>query len=255
MSETQAILLPGGVTPAEIAYGALLAELEGAGDVRIKDLEIYAADEPPPGFTLEMEVEGLRRFADASAFERFHLTGYSAGGAVALAFTARYPQRVRSLALMEPAWAGWQGLSHEETAMWDRLRGVAELPDDEFMREFIRAEIAPGVPPPEPATVEAAPWMAQRPAGLRALMRAFEADLDADALRGFDRPVLFMLGGLSHPDLYARTADRLAAVFSDFRLEVYGERHHFDPPHRIEPGRVARALRALWGEPEARSRR
>ncbi len=46
-------------------------------------------------------------------------------------------------------------------------------------------------------------------------------------------------------------AERLAGVFSDFRLEVFAARHHFDPPHRVEPERVA-ALRALWDSARAR---
>jgi hypothetical protein len=35
-------------------------------------------------------------------------------------------------------------------------------------------------------------------------------------------------------------------VFSDFTVEVYEQRHHFDPPHRAEPARVAQALTRLW---------
>jgi len=31
---------------------------------------------------------------------------------------------------------------------------------------------------------------------------------------------------------------------------VFEERHHFDPPHRIEPEKLARSLRALWERAE-----
>jgi hypothetical protein len=41
-------------------------------------------------------------------------------------------------------------------------------------------------------------------------------------------------------------SERLATVFPDFAVEVFPDRHHFDPPHRIEPARVARSLRSLW---------
>jgi pimeloyl-ACP methyl ester carboxylesterase len=94
--------------------------------------------------------------------------------------------------------------------------------------------------------------MAKRPAGLRAILRAFHAaELDLDALRRFDRPVLFALGGRSHPDYYALLAERLARVFADFTLEVFDDRHHFDPPHRAEPARLAGSLHALWSRAEA----
>ena len=43
--------------------------------------------------------------------------------------------------------------------------------------------------------------MAKRPAGLRAFIEAVDGgDLDLDALRAFDRPVYFALGGRSNPD-------------------------------------------------------
>ena len=29
-------------------------------------------------------------------------------------------------------------------------------------------------------------------------------------------------------------------------LKVWDKRHHFDPPHRIEPERLAGSLRAIW---------
>jgi hypothetical protein len=31
---------------------------------------------------------------------------------------------------------------------------------------------------------------------------------------------------------------------------VFEERHHFDPPHRIEPERLAKSLKALWRRAE-----
>ena len=62
----------------------------------------------------------------------------------------------------------------------------------------------------------------------------------------FARPVYFALGGRSNPDYYGLMAARLAAIFPDFTIETFPERHHFDPPHRIEPEHVARSLLALW---------
>jgi hypothetical protein len=90
--------------------------------------------------------------------------------------------------------------------------------------------------------------MVKRPAGIRAIQGAFKrGDIDGEALRRFDRPVYFALGGLSNPDQYGEIAKRLSGVFSDFELEVFEERHHFDPPHRIEPERLANSLKKLWG--------
>ena len=89
--------------------------------------------------------------------------------------------------------------------------------------------------------------MARRPPGVKAIVDAFTAgDLGLDGLRRFRAPVYFALGGLSNPDQYLRMAERLAGVFADFALETFEERHHFDPPHRAEPERLAASLRDLW---------
>jgi hypothetical protein len=83
--------------------------------------------------------------------------------------------------------------------------------------------------------------------GDTALLAAFDnGSLELEALRAFDRPVYFALGGRSNPDYYARMANRLAAIFPDYTIETFPERHHFDPPHRIEPEHLAVSLLALW---------
>jgi len=250
------VLLPGGVLPAQLAYGALLAVLGDEVDARVKDLEMYASETvPPAGYTLEAEVEGILRTADDAGFEAFHLVGYSAGGASSLAFAARHPDRLRSLALLEPAWAGRTGQSAEEAAVHDRLRSISELPPDEIMPAFVKLQLAPTAEPPPPPSGPAPPWMASRVAALRVFPGVLAAyELDLGVLRHFDRPVYFALGARSNPDLYGRIAERLGATFPDFTLDVYAERHHFDPPHRIEPARLAAALRRLWARAESRAR-
>ena len=92
--------------PAEAAYGALLASLGTDVEAALKDLEVYATSEPPDDYSLDLEVEGVVREADTRGWERFHLVGYSGGGAASLATAAATPERVASLALLEPAWAG-----------------------------------------------------------------------------------------------------------------------------------------------------
>jgi pimeloyl-ACP methyl ester carboxylesterase len=243
----QVVLLPGGVMPAGPAYAALLAELGPEVDARPKELEVYAADTPPLDYSLATEVAGISRVADDAGFVRFHLVGYSGGGASSLAFAARRPERLLSLAVMEPAFAGWHGMTDAERSHFERFRALLDKDGQKMLAEFQALQLAPGVEPVAPPPGPPPPWMAKRPAGLHALLRTFfTSDLDLAALRHFDRPVWFALGGRSHPDYYARMAERLAEVFPDFTVETFPDRHHFDPPHRIEPSRVARSLRSLW---------
>lgn len=240
------VLLPGGVMPAEPAYAALLHVLGERVDAVVKDLEVYSGERPPTDYGLGVEVAGILREADANGFDRFHLVGYSAGGASSLAFTAEHSERLLSLALLEPAWAG-NDRTDQEAALWRRFQALETLPPDEFMAGFVRFQLAPGVEPPPPPEGPPPPWMAKRPAGLRAFLDALDhGDLDIGALRAFDRPVYFALGGRSNPDYYARMAERLAAIFPDFAIETFPERHHFDPPHRIEPEQLAGSLLDLW---------
>ena len=70
------ILLPGGILPARPAYEALLGELGDDVDARTKDLEMYASETvPPPGYTLETEVEGILRTAPTPVSRRSTSSG------------------------------------------------------------------------------------------------------------------------------------------------------------------------------------
>jgi pimeloyl-ACP methyl ester carboxylesterase len=243
----QAIFLPGGVMPAALAYGALLEALGDDVDAVAKELELYADSAPPAGYALEHEIDGLLRTADAAGFDRFHLVGYSGGGASSLAFAAERPERLLSLALIEPAWMGNDELSREERAIWEVFDQIAALPPDQMLPAFVAIQLAAGVEPPPPPPGPEPAWMASRPAGLRTLIETFRSsELDLDRLRAFDKPVLLALGGRSNPDYYGRMAERAGTLFADFTVEVFAERHHFDAPHRIEPERTAVVLHAHW---------
>jgi pimeloyl-ACP methyl ester carboxylesterase len=255
MASFRVILLPGSVLPGELAYGSLVVALGSVTDAVVKELEVYATPEAPADYTLDLEVGGLLRVADERGWDRFHLVGYSGGGAAALAFAARHSERLASLALLEPAWAGRWDLSPPEQALWVEYDRLDALPPEQFMHTFMRLNVKPGVELPPPPSGDPPQWMAKRPGGIRAFMKTFKTyELDHEALAHFDRPVYFALGGLSNPDQFGAIATRLSRVFSDFELEIFEERHHFDPPHRIEPERLADSLAAFWrradqGEP------
>ena len=56
-----------------------------------------------PAYTAQVERESLRLTLDALGVERPHLAGWSGGGLALIEFAIEYPQRVRSLTLVEPA--------------------------------------------------------------------------------------------------------------------------------------------------------
>ncbi|MBI4199712.1 MAG: alpha/beta hydrolase [Chloroflexi bacterium] len=248
---TPVALLPGGIQPVAASYRELLAALGDEVEPLLKDYELYAGEVPPPGWSLDTEVEGLRQAAEGGGFGPFHLLGYSGGGAIALAFAVRYPERVRSLALVEPAWVGNDGLSPEEVAYWEELGRAVELPPAELLREFTRANLPSGMAPPAQPQGPPPSWLARRPAGLRLLVRAFiNGRLDHERLRRFPSPVFVAVGSLSRV-VERRKAERLASILPDCRVEVYEGTHHFAPPHREAPERLAGALRGLWARAAA----
>lgn len=240
------IFLPGGITPAAIQYAPLLGALGDGILPLLKDLEVYAGDQAEPAYSLDLEVESLRRSAETAGFELFDLVAYSAGGAVALAFMATYPDSVRSLALVEPAVIPSQDWLRQETAFMQAVKQSMELPPGQQVPAFMRANLRSDVPIPPPPAGDPPPWMAKRPAGLKALIQAFEqADYHYEHWRRFLKPVYLAVGELSNP-VEERKALLLSGLFQDCQVELYHGIHHFNPPQRAEPERFALALTALW---------
>jgi pimeloyl-ACP methyl ester carboxylesterase len=238
------VFTPGGMMPAAGSFEALLRCL--GSDVRplLKDFELYAHEHVPEGYSLDTEVEGLRRAADAVRFDTFHLVGYST--CLPIAFVARYPSRVRTLAMVEPGMIGYGAFAPADMVASHRER--AKLPPHDQMAAMTRSMLAPGVsPPPTPAPAELRPpWMQERlrigPALVQALL---DHDLDVDALHRFNGPVLIAVGSFSHPSLVS-LARLMAETFPNGQVAIYERRHHMDPVHRAEPERLAVDLKALW---------
>lgn len=244
------ILLPGGGAPAALEFSALLAALGPGVDAVAKDLEVFAGPTPPPGYTLDDEAAAVVRLADARGWDRFHLVGYSGGGAAALATAARAPGRLESLALFEPAWAGSWGWTQPHERLWRRYDELRSLPPHEFVPAFLSLQVRPGIAVHPPFDLADPPaWMANRPAGILAFLDTFATyDLSRDALASLAAPVYYALGSDSNPDEFEEIATKVAGVFDDFRLEVFEGRNHLAPPHALESDRVAASLAALWDD-------
>jgi len=244
--------IPGGVNPAAITYGELLAALGGRVHPLLKDHDLYVGDTPPTHWTLDTEVDAIRRAADQAGLGTFHLVGYSGGGAISLKFVLAHGDRLRSLTLIEPAWIGNSGWTPEEEQYWAAERRNEAAEGGEFMKEFVRLGLKPGVSWSFPAGAPPS-WMVKRPAGLRAFIAAFQSgDLDHTRLREFRRPVYLPYGDQS-AFVEEIKQNRLAGIFPDARVECYDGTHHFAPPQRLQPDRFAKALLDLWARGDAAS--
>jgi pimeloyl-ACP methyl ester carboxylesterase len=237
------IFLPGILMPAVLRYEPLIAELGPGVDARTKELEIYTLTPPGRGYSIDAEVAGLLAVAEREGLERFHLCGHSAGGAVALAFTAAHPELVATLALDEAAFDFSEEMAADLAGHAD-LRALMSTDPAAAMSRFMALELRAGVEPP--ATPPPGPALPNRPAGVAALLGAFERHrIDYGALARFEGRVLYTRGSLS-AERYERSARRLGAAFGDFREVVFDGVHHLRTSHLAEPARVARLLTALW---------
>jgi pimeloyl-ACP methyl ester carboxylesterase len=100
------VLVPGGLTGwlSWIPHQERLARRYRAIRVQPIHNELGSAGLPgEPGYTAEIEREALRLTLEELDLQRPHLIGWSGGGKAAVEFATEYPDRVRSLTLVEPA--------------------------------------------------------------------------------------------------------------------------------------------------------
>lgn len=86
------------------AYHVVIPDLPGFGESTKKWGENY---------NIESQVKRLARFTEVLHMKRLHLAGNSMGGAIAAVYAAKYPQKIKTLALLDT-----YGL---QTAKWTQL--------------------------------------------------------------------------------------------------------------------------------------
>lgn len=249
--KAQVVCVPGSVAPAAQRYRPLVEATREEAELHLKDLEVYREATPAADYSIKEELTAIDRFADESHLRRFHLVGYSGGGFISLAYAGTRPQRVMSLALFEPARIPGP-LTDPERAFFSTLETkLAGLQGDEFMATFVREQVKPGVNPEPPPPGPVSPEMKKRPAGIAALIRAFDAfQFDRALLRDAPFPVYYAYGDLSHEE-QAVKAGILAQLFSDIHVQRFAGIHHFVPPEQIYVPAQVDAIRDLWRRAES----
>lgn len=99
------VLVPGGLT-GWVSWVPHTERLSAEWrTIRVQPIhnELGSVGEPGvPGYTSEIQRESLRMTLDALGLEKTHFAGWSAGGKALIDFALTYPERVRSLTLVEP---------------------------------------------------------------------------------------------------------------------------------------------------------
>jgi pimeloyl-ACP methyl ester carboxylesterase/DNA-binding CsgD family transcriptional regulator len=107
------------------------------------------SDQDVREFTLAHYVNDLEAVIDAAGLGGFALFGHSQGGAIAVEYAARHPQRVTQLALLGAYARGWmkRGLPPERVAELQALLKLVEVGwgrDDPAYRAMFTTQFAPG---------------------------------------------------------------------------------------------------------------
>jgi len=250
--KAQVICVPGSVAPAAQRYGPLSAAVGQSADLHLKDLELYREDAPPAGYSIDLELDGIDRFAGELGLGRFHLVAYSGGGFCALAYAGTRPERLLSLSIFEAARIPGPPTEAEAAYGRELESALNGLTGGDFMSAFVRMQVKPGarLAPPAPPNAE----MRKRPAGIAALIRAFDAyPFDRDVLRRCRFPVFYGYGDLSH-DEQALKAGIVAQLFPDIHVRRFEGVHHFAPPEDIYTPEHAGLLVDIWTTAEESAR-
>lgn len=95
------LVLINGIMMTARGWTPQLAALEPHYDCLLYDLRgQYLSDKPAENYSFEQHADDLAALLDALDVGAAHIVGNSYGGAVAMAFAARYPERARSLAVI-----------------------------------------------------------------------------------------------------------------------------------------------------------
>jgi pimeloyl-ACP methyl ester carboxylesterase len=167
-----------------------------------------------PSYTADTEREALRMTVDALGLDQADYAGWSGGGRALLEFTLEYPERVRSLALVEPA-AYWileqLGESAAEVEHTNRFLRRIEFRDvtEDDLAEFLG--IAGFVGPKEDAREHPSwqRWLQHRNALSWQSEAADRSGRRVDDLPRIACPVLLVRGDVTAPWL-RRVVDVLA---------------------------------------------
>jgi pimeloyl-ACP methyl ester carboxylesterase len=195
--------------------------------VQLRSVELAEAGTPyPPDYGTPTEREALRATADALGLDRFDLAGWSYGGHVSLAFALEYPERIRTLTLIEPP-AVWilRETGHALGALgrseaFDRSTAGKEISIDDLKSFLVRAGF--GKPGADFESLPSWPvWVRNRQAlSINGTLWDYRDSLDR--LRAFRAPVLGVKGTETTEEVAQIVDDLVATVPRGRALELPG---------------------------------
>jgi pimeloyl-ACP methyl ester carboxylesterase len=218
------VLVPGGLSGwlSWIPHAERLSTERRGIRVQLRSVELAEAGEPfPADYGILTEREALRTTVDELGLKSFDLAGWSHGGLVSLAFALEYPERVRTLTLVEPG-AFWilRKTRHASDALADaeaddRSLSGREISVDDLKGFLVRAGL--GEPGDDFESLPQWPvWVRNRQV-LSIFGTIWDYTDSLERLRALDVPVL-AVKGTDTAKLEAAVVDDLAATVPRGRL-------------------------------------
>jgi pimeloyl-ACP methyl ester carboxylesterase len=228
------VLVPGILTgwASWKVHADRLSEHHTVVRVQARSVEHAEAGEPiPESYSIAMERDALLATVDALELDRVDIAGWSLGGGVALAFALEYPERVRTLTLIEPE-ASWvlRATGHATEALaeaeaFDWSFAGREITVDDLSAFLVRAGL--GTPETDFSNHPRWPLMVRNRQVLSTL-GAVTAHTDSlDRLRALDVPILAVRGTDSTHVDRAIVGDIVATAPNATLLELPGDHSCF----------------------------
>jgi pimeloyl-ACP methyl ester carboxylesterase len=218
------VLMPGTLTGwiFWIAHAEQLASHHTVIRAQLRNVELAEAGQPiPASYAFTTERDALLATVNSLGLETFDLAGWSSGAMAALVFALEYPQRVRTLTLIEPP-AFWvlratgypaKALAPIEAA--DRALLGKEVTIDDLKEFLVRAGLGDAG-----ADFESHPrWpvMVRNRQAISTNAVVWNYTDSLERLRSLDMPILAVKGS-DTADFLAAGTERIAAIAPDATL-------------------------------------
>lgn len=195
-------------------YRVLRFDLRGHGESELGDEKIAVGT----------YVDDLKGLLDELNIDNVTLVGFSLGGAVALDFAIRYPQRVSSLVLM----SSFYGVDSYSGSIFNQFKNTLSNSFEDFYDYILPMVLCPEVIEENKVELELLKGIASQSANTEAFVRAVDAALDfnvEDELSEIDVPTLILAG--RYDDIFPlKTQKEMQSKINTSRLIVLDDVKH-----------------------------
>ncbi len=189
------------------------------------------SDAPETGYSRAHRIEDVRQFADALGIERFHLVGHSMGGATAIGFALKHPERLLSMTLICSGAAGYS------PGKWvDHVFDMAKTDTDAAKQNWITNSLKYFSSPDGEAVRTAMETMMTEHSGAfwRDKMRGKYPPVtpDLELVHGITVPTFILIG--EYDKKFIPLAEQMHEKIKGSRLTIYENCGHMLPMEKPE---------------------